>query len=425
MKNTITSILLAAILASTGLACSSSSNGGEPYRECVKDSDCSTGYKCEYNQCKRIIDSDGDNSGDCTDTGAFQCLDPGNVVSMCIAGLWTERPCVSGQNGACFIWSSEIQDDESNCCNCCDPSWDKFQCTDDAIESCDNATNTWQAGDCTEACLSSLAANLTCCDCCNPATDSFKCEEDSLLKCDPVLSMWVESNCNEACEDPDQPYLYCCECQIDGDLDAEEEYEIIEWEGGQDCTPSTIDPRCDKLIENFCFDDIHRDVYYCKDEDLWVCDLTCDPSYPNCGWITNDRKTENCPLACIDTDPENHSVDAYCEISIDGDEEIELEPEEEGDQQTDFSDGRPCTPGQCLPGSSCNMDWSDSAMYCAPDEFTCVFHVGMAYEDDALFYTQGDKVCVGNTYKRCSDGSWIQETTCAEDQTCVTPLGCQ
>ncbi len=34
----------------------------EPYRECVKDEDCGAGFKCEYQECKRIIVDDGDDA---------------------------------------------------------------------------------------------------------------------------------------------------------------------------------------------------------------------------------------------------------------------------------------------------------------------------------------------------------------------------
>ncbi len=419
----IFAIVFACLLAFFA-SCSSSSNE-EPYRECLKDSDCGAGYKCQYNECVRIIDSDGDGaSGQCITAKELTCVAPGETIAMCIAGNWSERACVNESSGACVVWKGEIGDSDSDCCPCCDPSWDSFSCQDSAIVTCDIQSNSWVASDCNSACLDKVASALDCCPCCNPATDSYRCEENKVEKCDGIASMWQDSTCQEACADPSQPYLHCCDCVVDGDVDdLDDDQDAVEWEGSQDCLPENLDPNCETFSELFCFSNIRHDVYYCQGSDLRMCDLRCDLTYPNCGWITDDRKVEVCQVSCVQ--PDSNEEDAWCEVLEDGDEELD-NTEIEEEMQMSHEDGMPCTPGVCIPGSYCQLDWDEEGRYCAPAYDTCVFHVGMEPDEKADFYDSTDKmICVGDTHKRCIEGDWIGETTCAEAETCTSGIGCQ
>jgi hypothetical protein len=227
----------------------------------------------------------------------------------------------------------------------------------------------------------------------------------------------------------------------DGDTDPEPDVDT-ETDGDEDwdgvCDESNLDPRCNGFFSQiYCRDgEVRHSVLECRSDAegdrLYRCNLSLNCDYPDCGYVTSDSYFKACTQGCISNpDPEQ---DDYCaeDTPVDGDEEQIDGDTVDGDTVTDgdidipdHQDGAPCNEdADCLPSHRCRGDWDGSGKYCAKDSYTCVFHVGMDAEEPVLFYEQGDRICVGKTYKRCSTGQWVSPTTCPGDE-CVDAVAFQ
>lgn len=236
---------------------------------------------------------------------------------------------------------------------------------------------------------------------------------------------------------------------VDGDEGEEDVAEQAdEAEAGEDpfCDENTLDPRCSFMSEIYCRNNtVRHSVKICKGADLYLCKLIFDCSYPTCGYVTSELYQTSCTAGCVaNANPEE---DDYCAEAppVDGDEDdVEqtdtIEEEEEDDAFVNRNDGYPCQDDDgCLPNHKCLLDWDGDGRYCAPPgNEKCVFHIGIDNDEPAILYDHGDKICWGNTYKRCSSGSWYWQSDfdCPRDecisgylfwegQECVNFEGCQ
>lgn len=207
---------------------------------------------------------------------------------------------------------------------------------------------------------------------------------------------------------------------VDGDYEWDEDADP-EWDGV--CDEDHMDPRCRGVVsENFCRGNtIRHTVRECvrdtSGERLYECVLTFDCTYPNCGYVTRSVYVRACRDGCVSN--ENPEKNDYCAGEEDPEDGDVVDGDvTDGDTDEDIEipnhqERYPCAQdSDCVLGLKCQLDWDADGRYCVRDDGSCVFHVGLPAEDPAILYSHADRVCVGNTYKRCSNGRWISPVVC-------------
>jgi|GEM_PF-5716030 len=227
------------------------------------------------------------------------------------------------------------------------------------------------------------------------------------------------------------------EPEYDEELEPEIEEEVEEEQDQEDfqCTGDQLDPKCNGFFsQNFCRDNtVEHPVWECDSDNLGeikkYCNLVFDCNYPNCGWVINYISPTECSEGCVSNpDPQK---DDYCKEDgppVDGDEEdgdVEIDGDDEMEEELEivYPNGHLCSKNDDCISGACRLDIDASAKYCSDDRDNCVYHVDIAEGDPAIFYTNGDRICMDATqFKRCSSGNWMEPTIC-KDEYCEVGQG--